>query len=58
MLEHLCFKSSDTRSPADFVREIGENVAVTSGQEQLRFSIHVLRNNVDRGLALLADSET
>lgn len=59
MLEHFSFKSTAKRTHADFVREIediGGTVTATSGREQLAYSIDVLRDNIENGLELLADS--
>lgn len=59
MMEHLSFKSTATRSHATFVRDlerIGGAVSASSGREQLIFSIDLLRDFLDQGLELLADS--
>ncbi|ETV88580.1 hypothetical protein H257_00138 [Aphanomyces astaci] len=59
MMEHLGFKSSRSRSHADLVREfedIGAQTTASSGREQLIYTVDVLRDNVDKALALLADA--
>lgn len=59
LLEHLGFKSTTTRSHADLVRQIESIGALTTsscGREQIIYTIDLLRDNVERGLELLADS--
>lgn len=59
LLEHLGFKSTKTRSHADLVRQIEGIGALTTsscGREQIIYTIDLLRDNVEKGLELLADS--
>ncbi|TYZ58985.1 hypothetical protein PybrP1_002137 [[Pythium] brassicae (nom. inval.)] len=58
-LEHLGFKSTTTRSHADLVRQIESIGALTTsscGREQIIYTIDLLRDNVAKGLELLADA--
>lgn len=59
LLEHLGFKSTTTRSHADLVRQVESIGALTTsscGREQIIYTIDLLRDNVEKGLELLADS--
>ncbi|KAF1325894.1 Mitochondrial-processing peptidase subunit alpha-like, partial [Globisporangium splendens] len=59
LLEHLGFKSTKTRSHAELVREIETIGALTTsscGREQIIYTIDLLRDNVVKGVELLADS--
>lgn len=59
LLEHLGFKTTQTRSHAQLVREmedIGALTTASSGREQIIYTMDLLRDNVERGLELLADA--
>ncbi|RLN85772.1 hypothetical protein BBJ28_00007056 [Nothophytophthora sp. Chile5] len=59
LLEHLGFKSTTSRSHAQLVREIEDIGALTTsscGREQIIYTIDLLRDNVGKGLELLADA--
>uniref|UniRef100_A0AAV1TDA0 Alpha-MPP n=1 Tax=Peronospora matthiolae TaxID=2874970 RepID=A0AAV1TDA0_9STRA len=59
LLEHLGFKSTTLRSHAELVREVEDIGALTtssSGREQIIYTIDLLRDNVEKGLELLADA--
>lgn len=59
LLEHLGFKSTTTRSHAQLVHEIEDIGALTTsscGREQIIYTIDLLRDNVEKGLELLADA--
>lgn len=58
-LEHLGFKSTTSRSHAQLVREVEDIGALTTssiGREQIIYTIDLLRDNVEKGLMLLADT--
>lgn len=57
-IEHMVFKGSNTRSAAQFAREvdsIGGNLDAFTGKETVCFSIKVLDEKVPTGLDLLSD---
>ncbi|KAG6969859.1 hypothetical protein JG688_00005142 [Phytophthora aleatoria] len=59
LLEHLGFKSTTSRSHAQLVHEIEDIGALTTsacGREQIIYTIDLLRDNVEKGLELLADA--
>ncbi|KAI9906181.1 hypothetical protein PsorP6_016146 [Peronosclerospora sorghi] len=59
LLEHLGFKSTTRRSHAQLVREVEDIGALTTsscGREQIIYTIDLLRDNVEKGLELLADA--
>lgn len=59
VLEHLGFKSTKLRSHAQLVREFEDIGALTTsscGREQIIYTIDLLRDNVEKGLELLADA--
>ena len=59
MMQHLFFKSTANRSHAQLVLDlenIGASVTSTSGREQLVFSMDLLRDALDEGMELLADT--
>lgn len=59
LLEHLGFKRTQSRSHAQLVREledIGALPTASSGREQIIYTVDLLRDNVERGLELLADA--
>ena len=59
MLEHLGFKTTRNRSHAQLLREIetiGALTTASSGREQIIYTIDLLRDNLDKGVELLADA--
>ncbi|DAZ97009.1 TPA: hypothetical protein N0F65_011924 [Lagenidium giganteum] len=59
LLEHLAFKTTSKRSHAQLVSEVEDIGALTTascGREQIIYTVDLLRDNVERGLELLADS--
>lgn len=59
MLEHLGFKTTRKRSHAQLLREIetiGALTTASSGREQIIHTIDLLRDNLDKGVELLADA--
>lgn len=59
LLEHLGFKSTTTRTHAQLVREIEDTGALTTsscGREQIIYTIDLLRDSIEKGLEILADS--
>ncbi|KAL7693969.1 putative metalloenzyme, LuxS/M16 peptidase [Plasmopara halstedii] len=59
LLEHLGFKSTTSRTHAQLVREFEDIGALTTsscGREQIIYTIDLLRDNVEKGLVLLADA--
>ncbi|CCI40389.1 unnamed protein product [Albugo candida] len=59
MLEHLGFKTTKKRSHSELLREIetiGALTTASSGREQIIYTIDLLRDNLDKGVELLADA--
>lgn len=59
MMQHMSFKSSDSRSHGAFVQQledIGASVTANGSREQLIYTMDVLRDHIDSGMEMLADS--